>query len=90
MKIGILRNSDGKVMEHRDNYFCRWIDLTREFGGADYMYTDGNYGCDCNRHLFFEQALGNDPQEHFPCGDRVAYTIVYALDDDGFRTELNV
>jgi hypothetical protein len=41
-----------------------------------YMWTDGNYGCDCNRLLFIERehgiAVPEDPETGFPpCGDTV-------------------
>lgn len=26
-----------------------------------FMWTEGNYSCDCNRYLFFERAKGNNP-----------------------------
>ena len=28
-----------------------------------YIWEDGNYACDCNRHLFFERAVGNEPDD---------------------------
>jgi hypothetical protein len=35
-------------------------------------WTEGNYGCDCNRYLFAERSIGNDPDwddhEVRPCG----------------------
>jgi hypothetical protein len=36
------------------------------------MWLEGNYACDCNRHLFFERGAGNDPEvcdPDFPCGE---------------------
>lgn len=42
-----------------------WLD--EETGEPDwFMWEDGNYGCDCNRSLFF---LGVDLDECLPCGD---------------------
>lgn len=29
--------------------------------GQLYWWTDGNYGCDCNRHLSFLRGLGKNP-----------------------------
>ena len=34
-----------------------------------YMWSDGNYGCDCNRSLFFARARGEDDAEHEECGE---------------------
>jgi hypothetical protein len=43
----IRRNSDGVVREHKDS-------LPAEDGSANaYIWEDGNYGCDCNRAIFF-------------------------------------
>lgn len=36
---------------------------------AAFMWTEGNYSCDCNRHLFFERAFGNDPPLGGECSD---------------------
>lgn len=37
---------------------------------GDYIWADGNYSCDCNRHLFFERAAGNEPEwDSGACGD---------------------
>jgi hypothetical protein len=68
----------GEVRVHEDhdpknNY------LYEDGGGFNpFQWDDGNYGCDCNRHLFFERAGGelewNETDEH-PCGDE-AYRVV--------------
>lgn len=36
-----------------------------------YMYEEGNYSCDCNRHLFFHRAMSAEPEEDVPCGDEL-------------------
>ncbi len=28
-----------------------------------YIWSDGNYACDCNMYLFFERAIGNEPDD---------------------------
>jgi len=33
----------------------------------DYLWSDGNYGCDCNRGLFFARA-GEEPDPDWGCG----------------------
>jgi hypothetical protein len=59
--IEIRRNSDGVVRSYFDSY---------EWQG-DYMWTDGNYSCDCNRYLFFMRAAGEDEGDLIAdrCGD---------------------
>lgn len=52
--------------------------VTREFpftgsadpGAVEFHWSEGNYGCDCNRALFFARAGGEpaDPGD-FPCGE---------------------
>lgn len=43
---------------------------------GDFIWSDGNYACDCNRHLFFQWAAGintdvlddSAPLVEMPCG----------------------
>ncbi len=37
--------------------------------GSDYMWADGNYSCDCNRHIFFCNAGGEPEGAQSECGD---------------------
>ena len=44
-----------------------------------FHWFDGNYGCDCNRHIFFEGALGRDVDwDDCPCGNEL-YAIELEL-----------
>ena len=38
---------------------------------SDYMWSEGNYSCDCNRSIFFEEAgnVAYDDVDEAPCGD---------------------
>lgn len=45
---------------------------------AEFLWTEGNYSCDCNRHLFFTDWDGT----HCECGED-KYTAVHAILDDG-------
>jgi len=42
-----------------------------------FLWTEGNYSCDCNKHLFFSNS-----EEDFECGHD-AYSIVDITLDDG-------
>lgn len=53
-KARIRCNSTTEVRES-DN------DAIYEDGVDCYIWEDGNYSCDCNRHLFFERAAGIEP-----------------------------
>lgn len=61
VKAEIRRVSDGEVRVHEEQY--------QDDDGeacAYYLWTDGNYGCDCNRQLFWLRA---DGQEAIACQD---------------------
>lgn len=53
-----------------------------EPAGTDYIWTEGNYACDCNRRLFFELARGRARPDDYPRGD-TAYELVEIRRDDG-------
>jgi hypothetical protein len=46
-----------------------------------YWWTEGNFGCDCNRHLTFVRAR-NEPESDVSCGNSL-YTVIHAKLDDG-------
>lgn len=49
----ITDSTTGETREHRDG--LEWYEH------SDYLWSDGNFGCDCNRFLFFERAVGHEP-----------------------------
>lgn len=59
----IKRQSDGAVAEHETD----WGDGF-DPSNAEYMWTDGNYGCNCNRQLFFARARGEAEDNELICG----------------------
>lgn len=66
-KVLIRRNSDGRVVEYTGDA-CKDTSV--------YQWTEGNYGCDCNRHIFFELSYDDNPDsdeeveiEEIPCGE---------------------
>ena len=38
---------------------------------AIWMFTEGNYACDCNRSLFIRQQFGDNSIPELPCGDQI-------------------
>ena len=76
----LLRNNETGEERFAD-YPFQWEEY------HDYMWVDGNYGCDCNRHLFFERANGVEPNDE-KCGDE-KYSALYALLPNGTRHELD-
>ncbi|TWB15579.1 hypothetical protein [Nitrospirillum bahiense] len=53
-----------------------------------YWWTDGNFGCDCNRRWEFQRAGGEAEDAASPCGHG-AYTAVEAILLDGTRVPLD-
>ncbi len=48
---------------------------------AEYMFTDGNYGCDCNRSIFIHEKYPEFPETN-QCGDDIEMTyfeVVYGV-----------
>lgn len=39
--------------------------------GLEYVWTEGNYSCDCNRRLFMCRALGEAEPERDRCGNSI-------------------
>jgi hypothetical protein len=64
--VSITRVMDGVRREFHTEDFC-WDGRPYEF--EDFIWTEGNYSCDCNRELFFERAAGKEHGEiDSPCG----------------------
>lgn len=63
--VFIRDNATGEVrtMPWEDD----WVDVD------DYLWSEGNYACDCNRALFFARAVGEDDPSR-SCGDG-AYSV---------------
>jgi len=61
--IHIRKNSDGEVRSFIDPF--DW--------DGDFIWSDGNFACDCNRALFFGRANGGEGDE-CECGD-TAYSV---------------
>lgn len=74
-QVAIRRNADGVARVHNVPNFD-WDE------DAAWMWTEGNYSCDCNRALFFAWAAGDDAPEDRECTDGL-FTAVYAELPDG-------
>jgi hypothetical protein len=68
--VQIRHNESGEVRTTRE-----WAIYEPQDGETPnaFMYEEGNYSCDCNRHLFFHRAVGVEPDDH-DCGDG-AYSV---------------
>lgn len=58
----IRRVEDGKIVR---------VSYTQEGTGAgtEFFWTEGNFGCDCNRALLVHRALDEDEPDDPPCTD---------------------
>lgn len=74
--ILIKKNATGEVRRYEHNGFCE---------NSKFQWTDGNFGCDCNRHLFFVRSKDDEREEdwEFPCGES-EYSIQGAEVDGRF------
>jgi hypothetical protein len=73
--VHIRNNVDGETHIYKTSE-------TTDLGVLDYGWSDGNYGCDCNRHLFFWRAVGQEPGDDMLCGDE-RYTVWITRQDTG-------
>jgi hypothetical protein len=71
----IRKNSTGEVRKcHFD------FDWFKEDSDDSFWWTEGNFGCDCNRELAFE---GSDIKDsELRCGE-TAFTAIHAILPDG-------
>ena len=58
--------------------------------GDTFIWTDGNYSCDCNRFLFFEWAKGNKPEwNDGECG-KSGYSVNIKVDEEYYLEEFAI
>lgn len=74
-KIKIRKNATGEVRIYDTE--CEW-----QGDGNIWLLTEGNFGCDCNCHDFFEQAGDKDEWEECGCSED-KYTIIEAILESG-------
>ena len=61
--VYIRKNETGEIREYKDTW-----------NGSSFIWSDGNFACDCNRELFFLRAKDEEEPEDSMCGDD-RYTI---------------
>lgn len=59
----ITRVADNVTREHIHMYAPEEEDVVR------FLFEEGNYACDCNRELFFCEAVGEQRPNEPGCGD---------------------
>lgn len=73
LNVTIRKNDTGETRAYQSEHDC-----TGEH--ADYIWSEGNYACDCNRSLFFQRAGGVVAPESGQCGSD-AYSICVKTQD---------
>jgi len=75
--IAIIRASDGRMaIWHEDHDSKKHGRSTAQF-----CWQEGNFQCDCNRHMFFEEADGREDDD-IPCSHGL-YIVPVLVWDDG-------
>lgn len=69
----IRRNADGIIRRHETEW---WDDVEN----PDFIWSEGDFACDCNRALFFARAAGEDDPDR-ECGSE-AFSL-RVLDEAG-------
>lgn len=67
--LHIRRNADGLICSSPTDF------------DGDFIWSEGNFACDCNRMIFFCQMIGEDDNAR-KCGDE-AFSVRITAADDG-------
>lgn len=61
------------TLEYKQKEFIIHCDFGYEYPeeSAIFMFTEGNYSCDCNKSLFIRSEYGNNAISDLSCGDEV-------------------
>ena len=85
--VAIRNNSTGEIRLMLED--LEWDESSR------FWWTDGSFGCDCNRHLEFMRAGGPWPEDdphwndaEHECGDE-AYSVLYVDLPSGERIQID-
>lgn len=68
--VFIKNNQTGEIRLYSDEYEDNDI--------ISFLWSDGNYACDCNRSLFFARAKGEPDPEITKCTD-YKFSVLYII-----------
>ena len=72
-RIHIKEVSTGTVVSFLDNVSCEhqgWSQPEFSETSNPYIWSEGNFSCDCNRYIFFQRELGREEQDSgLECGE---------------------
>lgn len=82
--VAIRKNDTGEIRVYRN-------DMAWQPDHSHWHWTEGNYGCDCNRHLFWQYADGVEPENadwDHECGT-LSFSVLYAELPNGERIPID-
>ena len=77
--LTIRQNSDGLERKKTEPEYGEWED--NEDGHTEFLWSDGNYACDCNRQLFWNR-IAAEPDESLKLCSQHLYSVKLT-DKDG-------
>lgn len=82
--VCIREVATGKTVEYHDS--MPWDTEEDQAGNEthiEFMWSEGNYSCDCNRSLYFHRVLGLPEPEEVRCGHRLYQVDWIKIDATG-------
>ena len=79
-RVLLRKNSTGEVRE---------IDGGEWHEASEFLWTEGNFSCDCNRAILFERAVGKEIDDDESVCGYTAYTAIKAFRADGVEIKLD-
>ena len=74
--VSLTRTADGKTVEYKDELY-----QTKDYDGT-FIWSTGNFACDCNRYLFFQREINESEDDDFPCSEG-KYRVNWIKDESG-------
>ena len=61
------------TFKYKDKTFVLREDFGKDYPAedAEWMFTEGNYDCDCNRSLFIRRQYGENAMPQLKCGEQI-------------------
>jgi hypothetical protein len=84
--VKIRENESGII---RDYPFEAFIGSKDNFP-SPFNWKENNFSCDCNRHIFFYNAIGEEPEEDTECTyGKYSVKLVNPVDGKAYYNEFN-
>lgn len=73
LHLVLIRDNETGIVRAYEDAYLRWVE-------DDFIWTEGNFACDCNRGLFFARAVGEDGPDR-ACGSE-RYSVMLPWEDE--------